>query len=48
MISCEYVCVLLHASNEYRNIHSTSKVGTFLGFEHILAGSHEFKGLFEG
>lgn len=31
---------------EYQN--STSKVGTFLGSEGILAGPHNLKGLFEG
>lgn len=45
-----YVCVcsgyLPHI--EYQNNYSTSKVGTLLGSEDILAEPHNFKGLLEG
>lgn len=41
-------CVCVHlVHNEYQNTHRTIKVGTFVLRGAILAGRHNFKGLFK-
>lgn len=42
------LCLFLHLLyTEYQNLHSTTKVRTFLGREYILAGPDNFKEQFE-
>ena len=49
MCVCVCVCLCVHLLHpEFQNIHSTSKVRTFVGSENVLAGTHNLKGLFKG